>query len=90
MFYSPSKQGFYTPEVHGTNIPTDAVEITEDEWRALLEGQANGKIITVDANGAVTLTDPPPQPAPEPVPITEKLATLGIDVNELKTLLGVA
>jgi hypothetical protein len=29
-------------------------------------------------------------PEPTPVPITEKLATLGIDVNELKTLLGVA
>jgi hypothetical protein len=29
-------------------------------------------------------------PEPTPVPITEKLATLGIDINELKTLLGVA
>jgi hypothetical protein len=33
---------------------------------------------------------PDVMPAPEPVPLEEKLAAAGIDINELKTLLGVA
>ncbi len=41
------------------------------------------------AEGNVAAAYVPP-PAPEPVPLEEKLAAAGIDVNELKTLLGVA
>lgn len=37
--YSPTTKGFYTPEVHGENIPADAVEITDAEYSALLDGQ---------------------------------------------------
>lgn len=64
MFYSPSTNGFYTPEVHGTAIPADAVEITAEQHAALLEGQSTGKVIAADANGNPVLQDPPkPTPA---------------------------
>ncbi len=60
MFYSASTNGFYTPEIHGDNIPADAVEITEAEHAALLEGQSKGKVIVADENGYPILRDPPP------------------------------
>ena len=43
MFYSPTTGGFYTREIHGDNIPVDAVEITEAEHAALIEGQSLGR-----------------------------------------------
>ena len=63
MFYSKSTGGFYTREIHGDNIPADAVEITEAEHAALLKGQSQGKIIAADANGRPILQDPPPPTA---------------------------
>ena len=63
MFYSKSTGGFYTPEIHGDNIPADAVEITEAEHAALLEGQSQGKLIVADESGRPILQDPPPPTA---------------------------
>ena len=60
MFYSKTTGGFYTREIHGDNIPSDAVEITEAEHAALIEGQSNGKRIVADADGRPILQDPPP------------------------------
>ncbi|MGV0998278.1 MAG: hypothetical protein ACOYBQ_03005 [Fluviibacter sp.] len=60
MFYSKFTGGFYTREIHGDNIPTDAVEITSEQHAALLEGQSQGKIISADENGYPILIDPPP------------------------------
>ena len=65
MFYSKTTGGFYTAEIHGDNIPDDAVEITADEHAALLEGQSQGKIIYADKNGKPILKDPPPPTAEE-------------------------
>lgn len=59
MFYSKSTDGFYSREIHGDNIPADAVEITADEHAALLEGQSAGKLISADKKGRPVLTDPP-------------------------------
>lgn len=66
MIYSKSTGGFYSREIHGDDIPTDAVEITNEEHAALLEGQANGRIIAADANGRPVLQDPP-APTPEQI-----------------------
>lgn len=66
MFYSRSTGGFYTHGIHGAKIPADAVEITEDEHAALLDGQSHGKLIQADANGRPVLVDPPP-PTPEQI-----------------------
>lgn len=66
MFYSKSTGGFYTREIHGDNIPSDAVEITEAEHAALIEGQSLGKRIVADERGRPILQDPPP-PTPEQI-----------------------
>ena len=66
MFYSKSTGGFYTREIHGDNIPDDAVEITEAEHAALIEGQSQGKRIVADESGRPILQDPPP-PTPEQI-----------------------
>jgi hypothetical protein len=57
--YSKSTGGFYDTAIHGDNIPADAVEITDEQHAALLEGQSSGKCITADAKGFPVLTDPP-------------------------------
>ena len=67
MFYSKTTGGFYVREIHGDNIPADAVEITAEQHAALLQGQSGGKLITADENGYPVLIDPP-------VPTTEQLA----------------
>lgn len=58
MKYSKSSGGFYDPAIHGDNIPSDAVEITNDEHAALLVGQAQGQQIVGDGNGYPMLVDP--------------------------------
>jgi hypothetical protein len=60
MFYSASTGGFYTREIHGGNIPEDAVEITDDDHAALMAEQSSGKIIQADKNGKPIAADPPP------------------------------
>lgn len=59
MFYSKSTGGFFDPEIHGGNIPADAVEISADEHRALLDAQSAGKIIAASDDGAPVAVDPP-------------------------------
>lgn len=59
MFYSERTGGFYTQELHGSNIPDDAVEITSEEHSALLDGQSQGKSIRTDANGRPFNEEPP-------------------------------
>ena len=59
MFYSKTANGFYSKEINGDNIPQDAVEITTEQWQALMDAQSKGKIIQADANG-----NPEAVPAP--------------------------
>lgn len=68
MFYSASTGGFYSREIHGDNIPGDAVAITDEEHTALLAGQALGQIIVPAADGRPEL-----QAAPVAVPTAESL-----------------
>lgn len=60
MFYSKKTGGFYTREIHGANIPADAVEITTEQHAALIDGQSQGRRIVADQNGFPVLADPPP------------------------------
>ena len=60
MHYSPSHDSFYLPEIHGSAIPADAVEITREHYEALLAGQSEGQRIVADAIGRPVLADPPP------------------------------
>lgn len=59
MFYSKTTGGFYDPEIHGANIPADAVEITCEQHCALLEGQAKGQVIVCNESGHPCLEDHP-------------------------------
>lgn len=63
MLYSKLTGGFYSNDIHGDNIPEDAVEITAEHHAALLEDQSQGKIISADENGYPILIDPPPMTA---------------------------
>jgi len=56
--YSASTGCFYETTVHGSNIPSDAVDVDDAEHAALLEGQSSGKIISADSAGNPVLTDP--------------------------------
>ena len=56
--YSAATSGFYTSAIHGSNIPADAVEITDEQHAALLVGQSQGKLIVADENGYPILQDP--------------------------------
>lgn len=64
MLYSKSTGGFYSRDIHGDNIPSDAVEITDEQYAALLEGQSQGKVISADEEGNPILIDPPTAPSP--------------------------
>lgn len=69
MQYSPSTGGFYAVEIHGSNIPADALEITAEEHAALLEAQSLGKVIVPDPDGRPVAVDPP-------APTAEELAVI--------------
>lgn len=57
--YSKSTGGFYSANVHGASIPRDAVEVSVQDYAALLAGQATGKLILSNESGAPVLIDPP-------------------------------
>lgn len=59
MFYSKQTGGFYSREIHGDNIPSDAVEVSAEDYLFLIEGQSSGKIILPDENGFPQLVDKP-------------------------------
>jgi hypothetical protein len=69
IYFSAQTVGFYIDEIHGENIPSDAVEITKEEYIALLNGQSSGNSIIAGENGAPILvpqiTNPLPQPTKE-------------------------
>ncbi|HDP7078193.1 tail fiber assembly protein [Escherichia coli] len=57
-FYSETTNGFYITGIGEQERPDDAVEITEEQWVSLREGQANGLVITMDENNQPVLTEP--------------------------------
>jgi len=51
-YYSASRRGFFSEEIHGNKMPDDVVEITRDEWQALLHAQNHeGKQIVPGPDG---------------------------------------
>ena len=59
MFFSKSTGGFYDAAIHGDNIPSDAVEITDEKYAELLSGNSSGKNISADNDGNPILVDSP-------------------------------
>ena len=88
MKYSASTGGFYDTDIHGDNIPADAVDIAAEEHAALLTGQSSGKRITADADGKPVLTDPPP-PSIEQILLAKKAQRQAIvDAITVTTVTG--
>ncbi|RSU45815.1 hypothetical protein [Sphingobium yanoikuyae] len=51
IFFSPGACAFFTPALHGDAVPADAVAITADAHRALIDGQSQGRAIIADDDG---------------------------------------
>lgn len=87
-FYSRSTGGFYLQDVHGDSMPSDVVEITNEEHAELMTGQSAGKVITADRNGRPILVAPSEDTTPSA--IRSEIAArryqaeiAGITVNEM-------
>lgn len=59
MYFSKLTNGFYDAEIHKNNMPSDAVEISDEDHARLLGGQSEGKMIAADDNGYPILSDHP-------------------------------
>jgi hypothetical protein len=57
-YFSPSTLGLYDDQLTG-EIPADAVEITLEKLRQLMDGKAAGKDIAAGKKGAPVLVEPP-------------------------------
>lgn len=86
IFYSANAGGFYDSEIHGNAIPADAVEISEDQHKGLLAGQASGMRIVAGVGGVPALADPPP-PTTEQV-IASYTASVQRHLDETAKALG--
>lgn len=58
MLYSQTTSGFYSRGLHGDSIPADAKLISDSEYKTLINGQSQGKVIAADENGMPILIDP--------------------------------
>lgn len=56
-YYSPSTKGFYLRELHGRNVPEDAINISEELYTSLMEGQESGKNMLHDGLGLPSMVD---------------------------------
>ena len=83
MYYSKSTGGFYSRDIHGGNIPPDAVEITADAHRALLEGQSTGIVIVSDADGFPALANAPIVQPQTPTVVSMRQARLALHASGL-------
>lgn len=70
ILFSASTNGFYFPP-ENTDIPNDAVEITEENYAELFEGQSAGKAISSDKTGNPILMA-------QPLPTQEELVAQAI------------
>lgn len=64
IFYDSITCGFYSSDFHEV-IPLTAVEISEEEYNLLLDGQSAGLIISLDKDGRPALIEPEVNPYAE-------------------------
>lgn len=60
--YSPSTNGFYDTEIHGTNVPADVVEISGSIYDTLIAWQSKGYAIQPNSSGYPVVTSQKPYP----------------------------
>ena len=61
-YFNPDDMAFYSDELY-SNIPSQAVPLSDEQYIALLNGQAQGKQIIADKTGNPVLIDPQPSAA---------------------------
>lgn len=71
MFYFSVTDGFLSSKIHGKNIPANAVQISDQVYGELLNGQNNGQVIQLDADGLPVVVAPP-GPTDEQLAIIER------------------
>lgn len=69
LFYSAGTGGFYSSQISGNDVPSDAVEITSEEHVELLSGLRQGRLIHLDAEGRPVLGDIPVPVEPSPIDV---------------------
>lgn len=62
MYYATSTGGFYSLDIHGAGMPADAVEIGDDRYVELLDGQSAGLAIEGGTDGYPVLITLPSVP----------------------------
>lgn len=63
-YFNPDDMAFYSSELY-SNIPSQAVPLSDEQYIALLNGQSQGKQIIADKTGKPVLIDPQPSAAHE-------------------------
>ena len=58
-YFNPDDMAFYSSELY-SNIPSQAVPLSDEQYIALLNGQSQGKQIIADKTGNPVLIDPQP------------------------------
>jgi hypothetical protein len=61
MYYSQNSGGFYDEGIHGESMPPDCIEVSDALYRALMEGQAQGRAIVAGAGGHPRLSEIAPR-----------------------------
>lgn len=84
MKYSKSTGGFYLTEIHGVNIPSDVVDISDARYSELMIGQAAGHAISADTDEMPILVDLPTQLNPRIAEIAASLVSL--DMRKIRPL----
>ena len=62
IYFNPDDMAFYSDELY-SNIPSQAVRLSDEQYIALLNGQSQGKKIIADKTGYPVLIDPQPSAA---------------------------
>lgn len=62
IYFNPVEMAFYSDEIY-SDIPSQAVQLSNDQYTALLNGQSQGKQIIADKTGRPVLIDPQPSAA---------------------------
>jgi hypothetical protein len=76
VFEDGFPKGFYSDELHGDNIPPEAIEITDEQWFELINNQGMRRFI----DGQVVEYTAPVEPVPPP-PITRRQLRLTLVRN---------
>ncbi len=63
FYYSPATRGFYLGDFHYDVLPDDKVAITDEQYRTLINGQAQGKFIVPGESGMPQLVEGLPESA---------------------------